>query len=259
MNKRFDIGYICQFSMDDFKTKYAGSLLGFVWAFIQPIITVVIYWFIFQIGFKNEPIGGVPFIVWLVSGIVPWFFISDAIVNATSSLVEYSYLVKKVVFNIDILPLAKIVSVLFIQIILLVFASVLFIAYGVDISVYWLQIPYYIIYMMILCTGITYLTASLYVFFKDITQIVSIIIQVVFWLTPIVWQMKIMPENIQVLLRFNPVFYAVNGYRDALIHKKWFFEYSIGDNIYYWVIALILLLIGTYVFRKLKPHFADVL
>ena len=83
--------FVCQFAMDDFKTKYAGSILGLIWAFIQPIITVVIYWFIFQVGFNNDAVSGYPFILWLVAGLAPWMFISDAIVNATNSLVEYSY------------------------------------------------------------------------------------------------------------------------------------------------------------------------
>ena len=88
--------FVSQFALDDFKTKYAGSVLGFFWAFVQPVITVLIYWFIFQIGFKNGDVDGYPFILWLVSGLLPWFFVSDSITNATSSLVEYSYLVKKV-------------------------------------------------------------------------------------------------------------------------------------------------------------------
>ena len=82
--------FVSQFALDDFKTKYAGSVLGFFWAFVQPVITVLIYWFIFQIGFKNGDVDGYPFILWLVSGLLPWFFVSDSITNATSSLVEYS-------------------------------------------------------------------------------------------------------------------------------------------------------------------------
>ena len=107
--------FVSQFALDDFKTKYAGSVLGFFWAFVQPVITVLIYWFIFQIGFKNGDVDGYPFILWLVSGLLPWFFVSDSITNATSSLVEYSYLVKKVLFNINILPVARVVSVFFVN------------------------------------------------------------------------------------------------------------------------------------------------
>ena len=101
--------FIMQFAMDDFKTKYAGSVLGFFWAFIQPIITVVIYWFIFPVGFKNGDVDGYPFILWLVSGLLPWFFVSDSITNAIPCFGEYSYLVKKVNFSVEIIPAIKIV------------------------------------------------------------------------------------------------------------------------------------------------------
>ena len=68
---------IWNLSKNDFKTKYAGSYLGIFWAFVQPVVTVLIYWFVFQVGFKSAPVKEVPFILWLVAGIVPWFFFSD--------------------------------------------------------------------------------------------------------------------------------------------------------------------------------------
>ena len=99
---------------------------AFFWAFIQPIITVVIYWFIFQVGFKNGDVDGYPFILWLVSGLLPWFFVSDSITNAIPCFGEYSYLVKKVLFNINILPIARIVSTFFIQVFLILFTAIFF-------------------------------------------------------------------------------------------------------------------------------------
>ena len=251
--------FVCQFAMDDFKTKYAGSILGLIWAFIQPIITVVIYWFIFQVGFNNDAVSVYPFILWLVAGLAPWMFISDAIVNATNSLVEYSYLVKKVVFNITILPLAKVVSVFFIQVVLVVFTIILFLAYGYMPSIYWLQLIYYMIYMVVLCVGISYFTSALYVFLKDVAQVVAILIQVIFWVTPIVWQVDIMPENIQKIIQYNPIYYVVRGYRDSFLRQNSFCSYKIGTTIYFWTVALIILALGIYVFKKLKHHFADVL
>lgn len=256
---KHNIAFIVQFALDDFKIKYAGSALGFFWAFIQPIVTVIIYWFIFQLGFKNQGVGEYPFILWLISGLLPWFFVSDSIPNATSCLVEYSYLVKKVVFNIDILPLARIVSVLLVQFVLLIFTAIFFVAYGFTPSVYWVQVIYYIVYMIVICVGISYFTAALYIFFRDILQIVSVVLQIVFWTTPIVWQSSIFDRGIQRVLSYNPLAYPVRGYRDALMEKKWFWQYDLGQTIYYWMIAILFCSIGVYVFKTLKQHFADVL
>ena len=126
-------------------------------------------------------------------------------------------------------------------------------------SVYWLQLVYYIVYMLLVCIGVSYFTASLFVFFRDVVQIVSIVLQIVFWITPIVWQMSIFDEKVQWALNFNPLFYPVRGYRDALMSGKCFWEYGFGWNLYYWLIALAFCLIGMSCFKKLKQHFADVL
>lgn len=256
--KMNDIAFVWQFAIDDFKGKYAGSALGVAWAFLQPIITIVLYWFIFQLGFKSAPVENFPFILWLMIGLIPWFFVSEAIVNATSSMVEYSYLVKKVLFNIDILPFAKVLSVLLVQFVLVIFAIVLYAIFGYFPDVYYLQIPIYLIYMLVVVSGIAYLTATLYVFFKDVVQIVSIIIQIVFWLTPIVWDFQIMPEMVRKILVFNPFYYVINGYRNIFIYKDGMGQ-DLGMTIYYWAIAIVLLAAGLRLFHKCKDHFADVL
>ena len=84
---------------NDMKNKFAGSYLGIVWAFVQPVITILLYWFVFQIGLRSQDVADVPFVLWLMAGLIPWFFFQDAVLNATNSFTEYSYLVKKVVFN----------------------------------------------------------------------------------------------------------------------------------------------------------------
>jgi teichoic acid transport system permease protein len=253
-----DLVFIWQFAMDDFRAKYAGSVLGGIWAFLQPIITIVLYWFIFQLGFKSQPVKDFPFILWLIAGLVPWFFISDAVSNATASMIEYSYLVKKVLFNINILPLAKIISSLLVHMVLILFVMIIYICWGYFPDVYYLQIPIYLIYMTILISGIVYLTTTLYVFFKDVIQIVSIALQIVFWLTPIVWELDVMPGIARKVLVFNPVYYIIDGYRNIFVYKQWFNE-NILMIFYYWVIAILLLVIGLRLFGKCKDHFADVL
>ena len=259
-NKRIlnDVFFTVQFAIDDFKAKYAGSVIGGAWAFLQPIITIVLYWFIFQLGFKSAPVADFPFILWLMVGLIPWFFMSDGISNATPSLAEYSYLVKKVLFNINILPIAKLLSTLMVQLVLLIFALLFYMGFGYFPDVYYLQMPIYLIYMFILSAGIVYITSTLYVFFRDTVQIVSILLQIVFWLTPIVWDFDIMPEIVQKVLVFNPLYYVVAGYRNIFIYKNGFGN-SLGMTAYYWIVALLLLFVGIKLFKKCKDHFADVL
>lgn len=253
-----DISFLWQFSLDDFKGKYAGSLAGAAWAVVQPLTTIVLYWFVFQKGFKSQPVTNVPFILWLVAGLLPWLFFSDVIANTTPSMVEYSYLVKKVKFNIEILPLVKIVSGGLVHLILVLFMVAMFAIYGFKIDRYYLQIPYYLLYILILLAGISYFVNTIYVFFRDAIQIVSILLQVCFWTTPIVWSIDIMGESIQSIVNKTPFYYMVTGYRDIFVNKVWFWQYGLW-NIYFWSIAIVVFLIGLITFNKCRKHFADVL
>lgn len=250
--------FLIQFSLDDLKNKYSNSFLGIVWCFLQPFVTILVYWFVFQLGFKSQPVENVPFILWLVSGLIPWFFISDAIPCSTTVLSEYGYLVQKVMFNIDVLPIIKTISALLVQTFLTLFLILMFWLFNFPPCIYDLQIIYYLAYMIIFTLGVCYMVSSLYVFFKDLLQIVSILLQIIFWFTPIVWSIDSMPNIIANVLRYNPVYFIVQGYRKTFVYKEWFWSDGI-ITFYYWAIAFALLLCGKRLFHKLKPHFADVL
>ena len=111
---------IWKLSKNDFKTRFAGSTMGRVWAFVQPVITVLMYYVVFDRIFKAKAdfaANGMetPYVLWLTAGLVPWFFFNEAIINGMNSLLEYNYLVKKVVFKIDILPMIRVISSVFIH------------------------------------------------------------------------------------------------------------------------------------------------
>ncbi|MEY8390579.1 ABC transporter permease [Lachnospiraceae bacterium] len=251
---------------NDFKTKFAGSYLGTVWAFVQPVITVFIYWFVFEkaIGATARIRGELPlpYILWLVAGIVPWFFFSDCISAGTAVLMEYHYLVKKVVFNIDILPVVKVFSSIFVHVFFVAFMLILFVGYGYMPDLYVLQVIYYSLGVLLLALGMSYLTSAVSVFFPDMRQIVNIALQIGIWATPIMWNIDDMkqkiPDTVMTVLKLNPLYYIVQGYREALIDKRWFFEHP-GMTLYFWCFTAAVCILGTTVFKRLKVHFADVL
>ena len=245
---------------NDFKTKYAGSYLGIVWAFIQPIVTVLVYWFVFQVGLKSPGSTGFPFVLWMIAGLVPWFFFSDVLNAGTNALLEYSYLVKKVVFKISILPMVKEISALIVHLFFVAFMVFLYSCYGYFPDLYFLQLLYYSFCVFVFSLGICYATCAIVIFFRDLSQIISIVLQVGVWVTPIMWNIDqvSMPSFLLKLLKLNPFYYIVQGYRDSLINKVWFFEHF-DLTIYFWIVTLALFGIGTIIFKRLKVHFADVL
>lgn len=256
---------IARLSVNDFKTKFAGSYLGIVWAFVQPVITILVYWFVFEKGFKPAPVNNaagveVPFVLWLTAGMVPWFFFSEALSGGARALLDYSYLVKKVVFQIDILPIVKVVSAVFVHLFFLAFTVFLYALYGYYPDFYTLQILYYSACLFVLSLGISYLTSAIVVFFRDLNQVINIALQVGVWVTPIMWNMDTMAigPTLKAVLKLNPLYYIVQGYRDALIGKVFFWERA-GLTAYFWIFAAACVWLGTFVFKKLRMHFADVL
>lgn len=251
---------ILQLSKNDFKTKYAGSYLGMVWAFVQPVVTVLVYWFVFEKGLHAGGVAEVPFVLWLIAGIIPWFFFSDALNGGTNALLEYQYLVKKVVFKIDILPVVKVLSALYVHVFFVVFTLVLYSCYGYFPDLYTLQVIYYTFCLCVLVLGICYMTSAIVGFFRDLTQIIGIVLQVGIWMTPIMWNLETMglPNWLVIIFKMNPLYYIVDGYRDSLINKVWLWEKS-GLTLYFWILTIFVLGFGASVFKKLKVHFADVL
>lgn len=250
---------IINLSLNDFKVKYAGSYLGITWAFVQPIVTILVYWFVFQYGLRSSsPEEGVPFVLWFMTGLVPWFFFSEAINNGTNSFVEYSYLVKKVKFKISILPIVKIISSFYVHVVFVAFLFILYIIGKVQLSLYMIQIVYYCFCMTALTMAIVYSTSALVVFFKDLSQVINIFLQVGMWMTPILWSYTILSDKMLFLMKLNPMFYIVEGYRDSFIGRAWFFE-KYFQTMYFWCFTLFLFILGMYLFKKLKPHFSDVL
>ncbi len=249
---------IYELTKRDFKAGYLGSYLGMVWAFLLPVATTLIFWFVFQVGFRSQPIAGHPYILWLVCGLVPWFFISDCVNNGANSIVQNALVVKKVAFSIGILPIIKILSALIIHLCFLLLIFALFLVYGRTFDVYVLQVFYYLFCSIVFLVGLSWITSSVMIFFRDLGPIISISLQMGFYLTPIFWNLNILPARYHLLMKFNPVFYIVQGYRESFIHKMWFWEHW-GMTLYFWIITTIILVAGAVIFRRLRPHFADVL
>ena len=244
---------------NDFKQRYVSSYLGVIWGFIQPLVTILVYWFVFQVGFRSTDVGeGIPFILWFISGIIPWFFFSDALSSCTNVFMEYSYLVKKVVFKIESLPAIKILSSLFVQIFFILFLFIVSSVYGFYPDKYTLQVIYYLFAMIVLVYSITVCTSAVVLFFRDLSQIITIIINVGFWATPIGWNITMLPDFLQRIFKLNPMFYIVTGFRDAFIEKNFFWQRPY-HTLYFWCFCIVALLIGIKVFNKLRPHFSDVI
>jgi teichoic acid transport system permease protein len=254
---------IWKLAKNDFKKRYAGSYLGAVWAMIQPVVTVVMYYIVFDVIMGAGDQAGardtqIPYVLFLTAGLVPWFYFTEALNNGTQALMEYSYLVKKVVFKISILPIIKVIAATFIHAFFVIIMLIIAAFYGFYPTIYTIQIFYYSLCTFIFVLALCYSTCAIMVFFKDIAQIISILLQIGMWATPILWNIAAFDLKVQTYIKINPLVYIVEGYRSSICEEQWFFE-DFYSTMYFWIFTVVLFGIGCLIFKRLKPHFADVL
>lgn len=254
---------IKRLAVNDFKKRYAGSYMGIVWALAQPVVTVCMYYIVFDIIFQSraQAVSGgveVPYVLFLTAGLVPWFFFTEALTNGTTSLLEYNYLVKKVLFKISILPIIKIIAAMFIHFFFIGVLMVIACIYGYYPTIYWLQFIYYIGCEFILVLSLSYATCSIVVFFRDLLQIISIGLQLFQWATPILWNIDIVPDKYKWIIKLNPMTYIVEGFRNTIYGDTWFFEHFYSST-YFWIFVVAAFCFGALIFKRSKPHFADIL
>ena len=176
----------------------------------------------------------------------------------TAACLEYAYLVKKVVFPIDILPVVKVLGASVIHCFFVLVLLVIAMIFGYPPSPAWIQLPYYSFALCFLILGLSYCFSAVVVFFRDLSQIIGIALQIGMWATPILWDIAVLSPQWQAVFRLNPLTYIVNGYRGALYGNAWFFQEP-ALTVYFWTVSTLVFLFGIWTFQRLKPHFADVL
>ncbi len=254
-------GTIFDLARQDFHNRCLGATLGFVWTLLQPMALVLILWFVFGVAMGAREIRGSPFGAYVLAGMAAWSFFSEALLTGTNALTEYSFIVKKVPFRLSMLPVVKLLSSLAVHVIFLALAIIALLCLRAPVTLFWLQIPYYLAGLFLLLLGLCWLTSALVVFLRDIGYLIGILLQFGFWLTPIVWDLDMLPARYArsvAILKLNPVYYIVEGYRQSLLGGRWFWE-APRAALLFWLITAFFLVAGGLIFQRAKPHFADML
>ncbi len=245
-------------ALREIRQQYIGSSLGIVWQIISPLVLITVFWVVFSVGFRVQPASGVPFAVWLTAGMAAWFVFSEIVSGCVHSITSNTHLVKKVVFPVQALPIVKVITALSNHLIFLGILFVLILLNDIPITWFYFQGLYYFFCMIVLALGIGWAVAALNVFTRDTARLVGVLLQVGMWATPILWDIKILPEPYRSLFAANPVHYIVQGYRDSFLYATPV-SARVEDTILFWVIAGTLLVLGVFVFKRLRPQFADLL
>ena len=250
---------IFQLGKNDFRNRFASTSLGAIWGYIQPFIFMFTYVIVFQYILKTGKTGDVPYLVWFLPGMSMWMCINDSIINASNSIRSYSYLVKKVVFPVDVIPVISIVATAFISIFL--FAIVIIVCCVFGYVPNFLKILYILFCAYAFIISITRFTSALSTLVPDFSQLLSVVMQLCFWFTPIVWNFNMLDGHQTILKIFKcmPFTYLVTGFRDAFIGGNILTQENGMFTIVFWAITIFMFVWGNYIFKKNKKDFADVL
>lgn len=251
---------IFQLAWSDMVKTYRGSALGWMWAVIKPTVTIFVYWFAFSIGLRHgKEVAGYPFFLWLISGIVPWFYISEMLTQGSQTLRRYNYLVTKIKFPVSTIATFVSISKLYVHLVLLAVVVVIFLAFGYPLDIYMLQLPVYTLLMFAFFTLWSLMAGPLSAVSKDFANTVNSLTTAIFWMSGVMWDVaRIDSPVLRHVLAFNPVTFIARGYRNCFIYKQWFWEDRFG-LFAFGVLLLLMFVLAIYTHRRLRREVADVL
>lgn len=236
------------------KAQYAQSVLGIGWAFIRPVITMIVFTVIFG-NLARISSDGVPYPIFSYTAIVPWSYFSSALVLCSNSLITGRAMIDKVYFPRLILPLSAVASKLLDFAIALALVVVLMLWYQQVPTIWVLGLPFLLLVMLMMTLGLGCWLAALAVQYRDVSYSLSFATQLLMYLSPVVYPASLVPEQYRLLYALNPMAGVIEGFRSALL----------GTNPMPWdmlavgtAVALALAISGIFYFRRVEQIFADV-
>ena len=241
---------------------YSGSALGWAWAIIKPAVLIFVLWFAFDIGLRmgGEMGNGYPFLLWLVAGLIPWFYMDEMLISGANSLRAYSYLVTKMRFPIATIPTFVGISKLYVHIFLVALTTLVFLLYGFKPDIYMLQLPLYMLCMYFFFLAWAQFASILTCMSKDFYNMIGAATQALFWLSGILYDVKTMPipSELKTFLLFNPITFISNGYRNIFIYKVWIWEEP-RVLLYFMIVLFLMAALALWAYRKLYKEIPDVI
>ncbi|MFJ8260582.1 ABC transporter permease [Rummeliibacillus sp. NPDC094406] len=253
------LNLIFRLSLYEEKGKYTMHYLGALWQILNPFIQIGVYWLIFGLGIrKGSPVDGTPFFLWLIIGLVPWLYISRTITQASNSVFAKVNLVSKMHFPVSVLPTIKIVGNSISLIPMLIITIGIALLYGIFSGAYLIQLIYYLICLYFLLFAITLLLSTLTTIIRDVQMMVQSIVRLLMFFLPIVWNVHNFPDFFVNILKLNPLFYIIEGFRFSILGGQWFFE-DLPYTVYFWSLSILILTVGSFLHIKFRNKFVDYL
>lgn len=233
------------------------SKLGMLWSFLDPLIQIVTYWFAFGLGIRGgQDVHGVKYLNWMIVGILPWFFLSKSIREGTSAIYNKSKIITKMEFPVSILPTTVIAKQLFNHLATFLLVYLFLMINGIKPHLFNFRVVYYLICAIAFSISLAMITSVLNMFTRDVKKFINAIMRLLMFATPILWTMDKLPHFAVNIMKANPLYYIVEGYRNSLIFNKGIFT-DVKQLIVFWVIVITMFVIGSNLMYKFRQKFID--
>jgi lipopolysaccharide transport system permease protein len=239
----------------DIQVRYSQSILGSLWAFLQPFITMVVFSVVFG-KFGKIPSDGVPYPLFAFSGLVPWTYFSKAVSGSSTSLVSNTSLLSKVYFPRFIIPLTPVLSGLVDFAISFITLVCMMVYFGIYPSLSILMVPFLVLLMMITAFGVGALLAALNAKYRDINHVAVFLVQLWMFISPVVYPTSMVPEKYKLIFILNPLAGIIDGFRWALLGGIPFPAQTLACST---LVSSMLFFLGLLYFKQMERYFADII
>lgn len=257
---------IRRLSLYELKSENNNNYLGMSWVIINPLIQILIYWLVFGIILNRAGVmengRGIPYIYWLMAGIIVWFFLQPSVVQGSSSIYKRIRFIAKMNFPMSAIPSYVIFEKFYQHLILtlIIFIILQFTPYKV--SVYIVQLPYFMFAAFAFLLSVSLITSTFSTIVRDFHQILISMMRMMFYLTPILWPPSLldtrMPTLAKVML-INPMYYLIEGYRSSILGLSWYGIEHYKYTLYFWAFVMVTFIIGSTIHLKFRDRFVDYL
>lgn len=247
----------------DLSARYQGSILGNLWPLLNQLVQLLVYTYVFSVvlqvklNLKGLPANNLTFGLWLFAGLIPWISFTGGFTQAATAVVGQPNLVKKVVFPLALLPLVPVLST-FIESTMGLMLLIAFVAFSLKtLHLTLLLLPLIWLPQLLLTAGLGYLAAAFTVFFRDVPQTIAVVLNLWFYVTPIIYPVTAIPEMLRPWVwALNPLTTIVEVYRDLVLVGQ---VQHLSQWLAVWAASLLIFVMGWWIYRRLRPAFADVL
>jgi ABC-2 type transport system permease protein len=239
----------------EIKARYKQSILGYAWVILVPLLNLLVLSVVFSY-FIRIPTGGTPYVIFLFTGLVPWTFTANSISFATQSVIANTSLITKIYLPREVFPIATILAKMVDFLLTCLVLVALLIIFGVSFKLTMLFVPVIFFFHFLLVVGISLFLSALNVFFRDVENIIGVLLTIWMYITPILYPQELIPPAFVPFFNLNPMMPIINAYRNTILYgmmPSWqSFAYAIG-------VSTLVFILGYRFFKNRSRYFADVI